>query len=414
MTNRPKLFISYLAEILIMVALSFHQCKQPVSPIAIHPSGLEYAGPESCASCHVKVYEQHLNTAHYSSSRTFSSSFLEKLFEEANNEYRLSNSINFVMSLENNRYYQKGFHGDSLVGKHPFDITIGSGKRGQTYLYWDQNSLFQLPVSQYTLTNSWVNSPGYFTDRVSFDRPITPACMECHSTYMQSESDFFNKENKYIKDEVILGISCERCHGPAKAHVDFHIDNPKQKKPQHITKFANLNRAQKLHACALCHSGAKAHTKQPFEFITGGILDRLKYEGFNIEAFKGLDVHANQYGLLTASKCFMNSPKMDCSTCHNVHEEEAGNLEVFSARCMSCHTESGTMDCGRRKAMGSDLNENCIDCHMPNFNTANISIFGNGDKSPLPTKMRTHLIGIYPDELDEIKSYIQSNKLESK
>jgi len=39
-------------------------------------------------------------------------------------------------------------------------LVIGSGGKGQTYLYWNGDQLFQLPVS-YWVDLGWINSPGY-------------------------------------------------------------------------------------------------------------------------------------------------------------------------------------------------------------------------------------------------------------
>lgn len=405
-----KTYVYWQVATFIAVVSAMFQCKEPANTVlATHPNGMEYAGADACMSCHAQQYEQHRGTAHYSSSHLFAPSTMDDLFESGHNKFDLSDSISYTMVKVGDKFYQQGFYGDSLVESKPFDITIGSGKRGQTYLYWEEELLYQLPVSHYTASNSWVNSPGYSTDVISFNREVKPACMECHSTYMESKDDIFNRKNRYSKNEVVLGISCERCHGPAKKHADFHEDNSNEKEPQFITKQANLTRQQKLHACALCHSGPGVHTKEPFDFLTGGTLEKLVYEKYEIEKNEKLDVHANQYGLLTVSKCFINSPKMDCSTCHNVHENQSNKTEIFSAKCMKCHAESGNMDCGLRASKRSDLNENCIDCHMPNLETANISILKPNQKGIFSTIMRTHRIGIYTDNLDGIKAYIESN-----
>lgn len=401
-----------MSIILVTVVMLVNQCKDvenTAEAVATHFTGKEYAGSKTCASCHSQVYEDHLQTAHFSSSKMFDPSNLTSLFESDQNQLSLSDSIDLIMRKRGDRYYQDGFYADSLGDSKPFDITIGSGKRGQTYLYWKEDFLYQLPVSHYTATNSWINSPGYRTDQIDFSRAVKVGCMECHATYLQEKDDFLGKGNRYVKDEVMLGISCEGCHGPGKAHADFHFKNPEEKEPQEMVKYAELTREQRLHSCALCHSGAGTHTKKPFEFMMGGTLDRLSYEKFDPEKAEKLDVHANQYGLLTASQCFIQSPQMDCITCHDVHQDQVNQLEMFSAKCLDCHSKEESIDCGLRSDMGGDLDKNCIDCHMPNMETGNISIFESTAKDVLPTKMRTHLIAIYPNNVDEIKEYIRSN-----
>jgi len=64
-----------------------------------------------------------------------------------------------------------------------FDIVIGSGKKGQTYLYWYGNELNQLPVSYFASVHRWANSPGFPSETILFDRNIESRCMECHTTF---------------------------------------------------------------------------------------------------------------------------------------------------------------------------------------------------------------------------------------
>jgi len=43
------------------------------------------------------------------------------------------------------------------------DVVIGSGVRGQSYLYWHGDQLYELPVSYWSDGGRWINSPGYKT-----------------------------------------------------------------------------------------------------------------------------------------------------------------------------------------------------------------------------------------------------------
>ena len=94
-------------------------------------------------------------------------------------------------------------------------FVIGSGEKGQTYLYWSDDQLFQLPVS-YWAKLGWVNSPGYRDGFANFDRPIIPRCLECHASYFEALPP---PSNKYSTTGFSLGIGCEKCHGPGREHV---------------------------------------------------------------------------------------------------------------------------------------------------------------------------------------------------
>ncbi|MBC7510154.1 MAG: hypothetical protein H7320_15625, partial [Ferruginibacter sp.] len=108
-----------------------------------------------------------------------------------------------------------------------------------------------------------------------------------------------------------------------------------------------------------------------------------------------LDVHGNQYALLTASKCFKQSMVLNCSSCHNVHQKESNSLEVFAQRCMNCHNDDSHNFCIVKNIDKQTLINKCIDCHMP-LQKSNQIIFKTGnEKKPLYELIRTHLIRVY-------------------
>jgi len=69
-------------------------------------------------------------------------------------------------------------------------LVIESGRKGQSYLYWKNGLLFQLPVSFLVERGGWTNSPGYADGEVNFDRLIPPRCLEYHATSFKIEGHF--------------------------------------------------------------------------------------------------------------------------------------------------------------------------------------------------------------------------------
>src|SRR5258706_13001385 len=122
---------------------------------------------------------------------------------------------------------------------------MGSGRKEQPYLYWDNDQLFKLLVSYYPLLNTWSNSPGYPTDQILFNRNIPGRCLECHGTYFKSVSEH-NTMKAFDRQQILYGVDCERCHGPAAEHVTFQSSHPKEKKAKYIINPALLSRQQKL------------------------------------------------------------------------------------------------------------------------------------------------------------------------
>ncbi|WP_423149197.1 cytochrome c3 family protein [Rubrolithibacter danxiaensis] len=305
------------------------------------------------------------------------------------------------MENKGGKIFQSAYFDNKLQFGYPFDIVIGSGTKGQSYLYWEGNHLFQLPVSYYTPSNIWINSPGYPSDRPVFNRMVRGRCLECHSTIFK---EIPNTTEEYNKDQIIYGVGCEKCHGPAAAHVEFHVKNPEEKVGRYIVNSARFPRQRKLDACALCHSGIGKSLKAPFTFLPGDTLSDYLSSGKSMDTNYTPDVHGNQYQLLSASKCFKMST-MNCSSCHNTHMNERNSLIVFSQKCMNCHSEKKGNFCKMAPVLGASIATNCIDCHMPLSPSKTLTVQGAEQKDHTPVLVRTHFIAVYSEKGSPVHNY---------
>jgi hypothetical protein len=312
------------------------------------------------------------------------------------------------MENRSNGLYQVAYVDGAEKKSERFDIVIGSGTKGQSFASWSANKLFQLPITYFTSTNQWCNSPGY-PNKLAFDRPITSRCLECHATFAEKLATAENEPEQYNRERMILGVDCEKCHGPAAKHVEFQTQNPAEKKAQFIINPAKFTRQQSLDLCALCHGGRLQKSKPSFSFTAG---DKLA-DFFNIDTtakdVNGMDVHGNQYGLMAASKCFKNSTTLTCVTCHNTHENEKGKTALFSQRCITCHTDthSAAKFCTEKGMNADSLKANCTRCHMPEQPSMAISVMLQGQTLPTPALMHTHYIKAYPEETKKILAYFK-------
>ncbi len=282
-----------------------------------------------------------------------------------------------------------GDGGDAVTQTETIGVVTGSGTRGQTYLYWRGDRLFELPVSYWTEGRRWVNSPGYQNGTADFARPVTAGCMECHSTYLQAASGDA-AGNSFRKQTLEVGISCERCHGAGAAHVArYRSGGPAD--ADAIVNPAKLSRERQVELCAYCHSGIQRKSLQPaFSYAPGQPLAEY-FKPIEAPVAEHPDVHGNQVGLLERSRCFRESATMTCSTCHDTHAPEKVAAS-YSAKCLSCHAWQA---CKVAKSIGARARGNCIDCHMPVERTNVIVSETAGEE--LHAAMRNHWIKIYPE-----------------
>ena len=369
-----------------------------------------YTTAEKCASCHAAIYNSYITTAHYLTGQPPEEKFIKGSFEKGKNNYSYTSSILLSMQKRDSGFYQVAYFKGEEKKAMRFDMVIGSGVMGQSFLNWRGNKLYQLPVTYFTEANQWANSPGFPQDRVLIDRPVTSRCLECHVTYAEGISGDALEPAEFNRNRIIYGVDCQKCHGPAAKHVEYQTQHPQEKSAKYIINTSKLGISRQLDACALCHSGDIQKTKPSFQFTAGkNLSDYFTIDTINnfIANGSSIDVHGNQVGLLKASKCFKSSTVLTCNTCHNTHENQRGEIGMFSQKCMSCHNTSDEMFKTTTHKQINLIEKNCIDCHMPSQTSKSIAVFLQGEETPKASKLRSHFIGIYPDE---VKKFIKNKK----
>ena len=335
-------------------------------------------------------------TAHALTSTPATREHIAGSFRTGENVLKTSNPyVHFRMDSTHAGFVQSAVMGvppDTETVSRPFDLVIGSGRKGQSYLFWQDAGLFQLPVSYWTSLQSWVNSPGYRDGVVNFDRPVAPRCLECHASAFESLEGSMGVNNQYDRENFVLGVACEKCHGPGQEHVERQRSWAAVVRGRAIVNPAELPRVRQIEGCALCHGGIGESVAPSFSFRPGEPLENYLRLMPPVPG-EEIDVHGNQVALLARSPCFQQS-EMTCSTCHNVHLPQR-DAAAFSQQCLSCHK---VQSCGLFPVRGHQLAENCVDCHMPNLPTS--QIITRNDGATAQPRVRSHWIKVYPEMTD--------------
>ncbi len=394
-----------ITSILFGLIFFLSQCFN-ANEVSTDARGIVFANPASCRKCHQAIYDSVMLTAHYNATTPTSQNTVHGNFNEGQNSYVYDSSTKVVMQKRDSGLYQALYLNGKEMEAHRFDITFGV-RNAQTWLYWKGNNTYELPVSYYTSANAWGTSPGFPIAQPYFKRIVGKVCFECHSSFIDSKhSDETSNSKEYFaaaerieamdKTTLIYGIDCQRCHGPAANHVNYHTIYPEEKKAKYIVTNSSLNAQQKLDMCAVCHSGNdQEKLKSRFYFKPGDTLSNF-YLYMPGDKYKtNFDVHGNQQRLLAESKCFLQSGTLNCSSCHNPHTNASSNLATYSQKCMGCHTEANKNFCIVKPAAGISIKDNCIDCHMPKKPSEAISFYQQGNTQLSFYLLRTHKIGIY-------------------
>jgi hypothetical protein len=179
-------------------------------------------------------------------------------------------------------------------------------------------------------------SPGNTPHGRVIDSWNTLKCLGCHSTVTSNRGPSFLDEATMIPN-----VSCERCHGPGKEHVEAArrgaIGDPLAM-PFATGKGTALDQ---LRLCGECH-------RTP-EMVAS---DEIRVDNPAL-------VRHQPVGLMQ-SACFLKSEgKLDCSTCHDPHPRASTDRASYQGRCLGCH---GPTD--RARCSVSPL-DGCVGCHMP-------------------------------------------------
>jgi hypothetical protein len=357
------------------------------------PARAEYVGDRACLPCHQEQAKPYLQTAHHFATSWPSAGTMKGSFSPDTNIMRTSNPyLHFKMTAGPNGYFQSAIEepgpGKSISRTERIDIVAGLPRKGQSYLFWKGDLLFQLPVTYWTETDSWVNSPSYPDGSPHFDKDIIPRCLECHASYFEWMPP---PVNRYRKTSLVLGVLCEKCHGPGREHVALHhqTSHLPAGTPEAIVNPARLARDRQIDVCGLCHSGNGTPIAPALSFLPGDDL-RDYIDISYVSAEEAVDVHGNQVQMLRRSRCFQSTTTLTCTTCHDVHTTQR-DAASFSSRCLTCHQPK---QCGEYPKLGDQISTNCIDCHMP-LQESHV-LFSNTNGKKLQPKVRNHMIGIYP------------------
>jgi hypothetical protein len=296
-----------------------------------------------------------------------------------------------------------GFYQSAVVGRAPdtsshterIAYVAGSGRRGQSFLYWSEGRIFQLPVSYWATAGTWMGSPGkvHVDPRASFGRTIAPRCFECHATWVQAVADPA-VTNRFDSTGAILGITCERCHASGREHVARERSAMRTVRDPAIVNPARLSRERRLEVCAQCHGGIGSPKTQPFMYVAGQPLEDYLHLSREVAPGAAVDVHGNQATALAQSACFRSS-QMTCETCHDPHRTER-DVVALSGRCLTCHKEQS---CGLFRTQGHAIAGRCVDCHMPLQASSRVVSDDLARGAGLSQQARTHWIRVYRDSV---------------
>jgi Flp pilus assembly protein TadD len=399
MTSRGQLWFIIVAVAVVAAggaAAWWHWRPKPIAVAAVSlepvdngdaaPANPGYLGPQACAECHAQRVAEFLKTRHAVACVEPSPDRVTPTFETGPHQHRALNSdATFTMSHSGNGYRLDVTRPGSQSGSAKIALVYGSrGIADEMYFTWHGDLLFELPMAWLYPQNCWGSVTVDPHGRGDFGRETGPRCLECHNTWF---SYVPGTSNKYRRDDPILGVTCERCHGSGRDHVAFHKANPGSTTPHAIVQPKGLDRERQIEVCTQCHGNAIKHRTPAFTHRPGEPLDKAF---FILHTTRPEDDHvANQVQYLRQSKCFQKSD-MTCTTCHNPHRPT--DVAAVERSCLKCHEPASCKD---REHQPAAVRDNCAACHLPPRVWMNVHFHTKDEEYLPPIRRFDHRIAVY-------------------
>jgi predicted CXXCH cytochrome family protein len=176
----------------------------------------------------------------------------------------------------------------------------------------------------------------------------TRNCFGCHATEISVRGSTGIDEKMMIPN-----VTCERCHGPGRAHVAAARRRDRDSELSMPFGHGNWTAPELLRFCGDCH-------RHP----SGPRPDRIRRGDPFLARFQPIG--------LSLSRCYRESAgTFSCVNCHDPHGRASSQRADYDGICLKCH--GGALPSSRpskssaRTGVACPVSpgERCVECHMP-------------------------------------------------
>lgn len=367
----------------------------PGDPVPLPNPG--YVGAAVCGECHAARLAEFTQTRHYRACWTSERGPMPPAFTGDKTKYTSQYpGIRFQFDHIGNDYLQtliRDTPQGPMRSTHRIDLVYGAGGMAdEVYFTWKDDQLRELPAAWLGPSQQWGEQPFNPLADGDFTRTTTPRCLECHNTWVEHIP---GTENRYRRESLQMGVTCEKCHGPGRDHVTFHRTHPGATEAQAVVHPGQLTRDRQTDLCAQCHSNAMRHRSPAFTYRPGEPLDTA-FRTLSIQD-RERDHVADQTRYMKQSKCYQKSDTLTCVSCHDPHRPPSP-AKVRGA-CLQCHEPT---HCREQERLPAAVRNDCVSCHMPEYYRIAVRFNTTDDKYVFPMRPHEHRIAVYPAAKQEV------------
>jgi hypothetical protein len=305
-----------------------------------------YAGTGSCRECHKALCDVQAASSHALTVRDLRRDPPRAPFATGQGVVDPDTGARYEMVKEGGRSAIAVERAGARASQ-PLDYEFGAGHKAHAYVarlseteYLDARLNYYKEIGRWDFT-SGQEVPMPTLVEQPLGRPLstsdTALCFSCHATVLRGKgataAGVKGDRIQAMPDRSILGITCERCHGPRAEHVRL----AKSGKPPGRSAMS----AQEINdLCAECHTGPE---------VTASHKAVARFQPFG----------------LARSRCFKESGgKLSCLSCHDPHENARRDEAFYVGKCLECHSRTAAPDL-KARICPVNSKDKCVGCHMP-------------------------------------------------
>ncbi len=314
-----------------------------------------YLGSATCGACHPGEYAFFTRSGHARTLRAAADVPLARKLDGRVVTDPERPGVTWTYALRNQRLQVERAE-RAKIERLVFDFAFGSDHHATTFVSITdpaKPTALEHRLTHFAEADSIGITPGQLsTGPVSGTTPrgreltskLVFKCFGCHSTPIMEGP----RKNT---GTMIQNVSCERCHGPARSHVEAARRGRTDLSMPFGLEQWTAESQMKL--CGQCH-------RHPSD-APPGIIRKDNSEM----------VRFQPVGLMQ-SKCYKKSRgELSCVTCHDPHARSSPDRTSYEASCLKCHQAAPQTICSVSPGKG------CIDCHMPRIDAGQQVLFSD-------------------------------------
>lgn len=354
---RPSLLLGLAATALLTSVVYGQRGPSPAEPA-------EYVGSESCRACHEAEYTTWRKNLHVQMTKPVADARVVGDFRPGTELRHQARA--YTMESRDGRYFISVARNGRPPERFEVQYTLGA-RRFQGYLSkLPDGRIYVLPVFWHQETQRWIDyeeiTPIPADSSHDFRQIWNVTCVNCHATNLVRNFDA--TKNQFATTWTEMGIGCEACHGPGRAHIAD---------PDHLKIFTMKKVAPReiFDACGYCHGnknnvffGFKPGDRyddfaMPF-LISQPIPDNDPQGDFWPD---GRPSRFNRPQALTETGCFRKG-EATCTSCHRMHGSENSHALKVEIE-QPAAPKPGLSRVGEGGGHTRQSDQLCTQCHAP-------------------------------------------------